>query len=222
MKKIAIFSLSALVCAAAFGQGAGRKVYRPGQERPQAAGRVETADYRRAPSGVDRGAYDRTPDYGGHVSYSPFALGIGSFGMPYRQYWAICGGRLNLGLPGWTAVYQDVYGLDIGLSGETISKTGAIAVNAFNNTTRDFYGVAVAGLWNRTTGSDTHALQVAGLFNSAEGFDGVQIGLVNRAREFHGVQIGIYNTATSGGGLQIGLWNDNASGVGSPLLGIVY
>lgn len=222
MKKITVFAFVVLAGSVVFAQGAGRRVYKPGQARSAAPGRVQTADYRRAPADVNRGVYDRTPGYDGHVAYAPVSIGVGSFGMPYGSKWAICGARLNLGLPGWTSVYENVYGLDIGLAGETVKETGGIAVNAFSNTTRDFYGVAVAGLWNRTIGADTHALQIAPLFNFAEDFDGVQIGIFNRAREFHGVQIGIYNVAMSGGGLQIGLWNDNSNGMGSPVIGIVF
>lgn len=222
MNRIAVFTAVALSCAAVFGQGAGRKVYRPGQSRVAPAGRVQSADYHRAPSKVAPGTYDRTPGYDGHVSYSPFSFGLGAWSMPYGSRWAICGLRLNLGLPGWTSVYEDVYGIDVGLSGESIKETGGVAVNAFNNSTRDFYGIAVAGLWNRTTGGKSSALQVAPFFNFADGLEGVQIGIFNRTRELHGVQIGIYNVAVSGGGLQIGLWNDNSSGMGSPIIGIVF
>lgn len=222
MKKTAVLSAVALSCAIAFAQGAGRKVYRPGQMQPASSGHVTASDYHRAPKSVDAAAYDRTPGYEGHVSYSPFSIGVGAWSMPYGSRWAICGLRMNLGLPGWTSVYEDVYGIDVGLSGESIKETGGIAVNAFNNTTRDFYGIAIAGLWNRTLGNDSSALQIAPVFNFAEGLEGVQIGIFNRARELHGVQIGVYNLAVSGGGLQIGLWNDNSSGMGSPILGIVF
>lgn len=222
MKKTVVFSILALSCAAVWAQGAGRKVYKPGQVQPSPAGRVQTTDYHRAPGKVSTAVYDRTPGYDGHVAYSPLALGVGAWGMPYGSRWSICGLRLNLGLPGWTAVYGDVYGVDIGLSGETINETGGIAVNAFNNSTRDFYGIALAGLWNRSFGGESAAVQIAPLFNFTEGLEGVQIGIFNRARELHGVQIGIYNVAVSGGGLQIGLWNDNSSGMGCPILGIVY
>lgn len=222
MKKLVVMSFMALVASVVMAQGAGRKVYRPGQDAPARKGRVTPANYQRLPSSVDKGDYDRTPGYDGYLSYTPFSLGFGSFGMPYGPKWTIGGMRLNLGLPGWTTVYENVYGFDIGLSGETVSQTGGIAVNAFNNTTRDFYGLCFAGLWNRSTGPDTHALQVAPLFNFAEGFEGVQIGIYNRARELHGVQIGVYNYAGCGGGLQIGVWNDNANGMGSPILGIVF
>ena len=212
MKKCFLVAVAALSCAVALGQGAGRRVYRPGQ----------TQGGRQAPPVVNAHTYDRTPGYDGHVAFSPFALGFGAWGMPYGSRWAICGLRFNLGLPGWTSVYEGVYGIDAGLAGETIKETGGVAVNAFSNTTRDFYGIALAGLWNRTLGADSSALQVAPIFNFAEGLEGVQIGIFNRARELHGVQIGVYNIAVSGGGLQIGLWNDNASGMGSPILGIVF
>ena len=223
MKKLFCMMVAAMACCAAFGQGAGRGVYKPGASRPVQGNKVHRADYNRAPSRVaPRNVYDRAPGYGGHVAYAPFSIGLGSLAMPYGQRWAIGGMRLNLGLPGWTSVYQSVYGLDIGLSGESINETAGVAVNAFNNTTRDFYGVAIAGLWNRSYGRDTQALQIASLCNFAETLDGVQIGLFNRAHELHGLQIGLYNSAATGGGLQIGLWNDNASGMGSPLVGIVF
>ena len=99
---------------------------------------------------------------------------------------------------------------------------GGILVNAFNNTTRDMYGIAVAGFWNMAKGTDSIALQVAALYNDAEKLDGMQIGLVNRVHELHGVQLGLINQAVNGGGLQIGLWNDSGNGTGSPILGFVY
>ena len=92
----------------------------------------------------------------------------------------------------------------------------------FNNTTRDVYGLSVAGLWNMAHGTDSVALQLAAIYNGAEKLDGAQIGLVNCAHELHGVQIGLVNQAVNGGGLQIGLWNDNGNGIGSPILGLVY
>ena len=171
---------------------------------------------------VRRSDYDRTPGGAGHVSMTPIAITAFAWGMPYGRDWAICGLRLNLGLPGVTHPYESVYGVDAGLSGETYGESGGILVNAFNNTTRDMYGIAAAGLWNRALGRNSVALQVAPIFNSAEGLDGVQIGLVNRAHDFHGVQIGLVNAAVHGGGLQIGLWNDSGNGVGTPIIGIVY
>jgi len=223
MKKIVVFSVVALSVSALFAQGAGRKVYKPGQEAPQPHGEVRTANFDRTTGSVSNDVYDRSPSYsGGHLGMTPVALGIGAFGMPFGRDWAICGLRLNLGLPEWTAVYESVYGFDIGLSGETIRDTGGVAVNAFNNTTRDFYGIGVAGLWNRSIGRDSRALQIAGLFNAAEGLEGMQIGLVNRAHTLHGVQIGLVNIAVDGGGLQIGLWNDCGPGRAAPIIGIVY
>ena len=145
-----------------------------------------------------------------------------NWGRPYGRNWAICGLCLNLGLPEIPHRYESVYGIDAGLSGETFGESGGILVNAFNNTSRDMYGIAAAGLWNRAHGTDSVALQVAALFNGAEGLDGVQVGLVNSAHELHGLQIGLVNSAVSGGGLQIGLWNDSGNGVGSPIIGIVY
>ena len=153
---------------------------------------------------------------------TPIALTLFNWGMPYGSDWAICGLRLNIGLPGITHQYESVYGFDIGFSGETFGESGGFMVNVFNNTSRDMYGLAAAGLWNRALGKDSVALQLAPIFNSAEGLDGVQIGLINSAHEFHGVQIGLVNRAVHGGGLQIGLWNDSGSGAGSPIIGIVY
>lgn len=222
MKKLTIALAAALLGGMAMAQGAGRGVHKPGEDAPPPGGKVTAPEYRRSPAEVERRDYDRTPDYSGHVAYTPLAFGIGAFGMPQGMNWTISGLRLNLGLPGWTAVYENVYGIDLGLSGETHGETGGIGINVFNNTARDFYGIEVAGLWNRSLGSRTHALQVAPLFNFTEGIDGVQIGIYNRASELHGVQIGIVNSAVNGGGLQIGLWNDNGQGSGTPIIGIVF
>ena len=221
MKKIMIAGVVvALAAASVFGQGHGRRVYKPGETTGPEPGRVEHGQYDRTRH-VDRNDYDRTPG-GGHISMTPIALTVLNWGMPYGRNWAICGLRLNLGLPGVTHQYESVYGIDAGLSGETFGESGGILVNAFNNTARDMYGIAAAGLWNRALGRDSVALQVAALFNGAEGLDGVQVGLVNCAHELHGVQIGLVNSAVRGGGLQIGLWNDSGNGVGSPIIGIVY
>ena len=219
-RMIIVGAVAALSIATAFGQGHGRKVFKPGETTGVDQGRVEHKQYDRTRK-IDRNDYDRTPG-GGHLSMTPIAFGIGGFGMPVGNDWAICGLRLNLGSPWWTAIYTDVYGFDIGLSGETVEEVGGIAVNVFNNTTRNLYGIGVAGLWNTSKGRDSHALQVAGLVNMAEGLDGVQIGLVNRAHELHGLQIGLVNTAVNGGGLQIGLWNDCGSGRAAPIIGIVF
>ena len=219
-KSMLLGTIAILAAATAFGQGRGRRVFKPGETTGPEPGRVERSQYDRTRH-VDRNDYDRTPG-GGHLSMTPVALTLLNWGMPYGRNWAICGLRLNLGLPGITHQYESVYGLDAGLSGETFGESGGILVNVFNNTARDMYGIAVAGLWNRALGTDSSALQVAPIFNSAEGLDGVQIGIVNRAHELHGVQIGLVNVVVHGGGLQIGLWNDSGNGAGSPIIGIVY
>ena len=221
MKRIMIAgAVAALTVATAFGQGHGRRVFKPGETTGAEQGRVERSQYDRTTK-VHRDDYDRTPG-GGHLNMTPIALTMFNWGMPYGRNWAICGLRLNIGLPGVTHQYESVYGFDVGLSGETFGESGGVLVNVFNNTARDMYGIAAAGLWNRALGTDSVALQIAPIFNSAEGLDGMQIGIVNRAHGFHGVQIGLYNLAVHGGGLQIGLWNDSGNGVGSPIIGIVY
>ncbi|MBQ9430729.1 MAG: hypothetical protein IJU44_04170 [Kiritimatiellae bacterium] len=220
MKKTPIFLTVVTAVGISFAQGPGRQVYKPGFSTPPPQGEVRYQDYNRNVD-VSRDVYDRTPG-GGHVSMTPIAFGFGTFGMPHGRNWAVCGLRVNFGLPEFTTVYEAVYGVDVGLSGETNGESGGVLVNLLNNTTRDMYGIGVAGLWNRSTGMDSHALQVAVGLNSAEKIDGIQIALVNRAQELHGVQIGIYNQAMHGGGLQIGLWNDNGRGCGTPIIGIAY
>ena len=220
MNKIFLAGFAAVVASVSFAQGPGRTVYKPGQTTTPPAGRVEQSNYDRTVP-VDRNDYDRTPG-GEHIAMTPFALCVGGWGMPYGRNWAICGARLNLGWPGWTQQYASVYGLDVGLSGETFQESGGVLVNVFNNTTRDMYGLAVAGFWNNALGTDSIALQLAAFYNGAEKLDGVQIGLVNHVHELHGVQIGLVNMAVNGGGLQIGLWNDSGNGVGSPIIGLVY
>ena len=220
MKKLVFAGIVAVAATAVFAQGAGRKVFKPGETGSGEAAGVRQSDYDRTRD-VDRDDFDRTPG-GGHIAMTPVALGVGGWGLPYGRNWAICGARLNLGFPGWTAQYEAVYGLDVGLSGETFGEAGGILVNAFNNTTRDVYGLSVAGLWNKARGTGSAALQLAALYNDAEKLDGAQIGLVNKAHELHGVQLGLVNQAVNGGGLQIGLWNDSGNGVGSPILGFVY
>ena len=141
MKKLMIVGAVAMLAAAtAFGQGRGRRVFKPGETTGPEAGRVERSQYDRTRN-VSRDDYDRTPG-GGHISMTPVALTVLNFGMPYGRNWAICGLHLNLGLPGITHRYESVYGIDAGLSGETFGESGGILVNAFNNTSRDMYGIA--------------------------------------------------------------------------------
>ena len=221
MKKLMLVGIVAIMSAATvFGQGYGRRVFKPGETTDMESSRVERGQYDRTAK-VGRRDYDRTPG-GGHLSMTPIALTVLNWGMPYGRNWAICGLRINLGLPGVAHPYESVYGLDVGLSGEAFGESGGVLANAFNNTARDMYGIAVAGLWNRALGTDSVVLQLAAVFNSSEGLDGAQIGIVNRAHGLHGVQIGLVNTAVHGGGLQIGLWNDSGNGAGSPIIGIVY
>ena len=221
MKKIMLIGTIGLFSAfTAFAQGYGRRVFKPGETTPLEPERVRPSQYDRTPE-INRGQYDRTPG-GGHLHMTPIAISAFTWGMPYGRNWAICGLRMNLGLPGITHQYESVYGLDIGLSGETFGESGGVLVNVFNNTARDMYGVAAAGLWNRALGTDSVALQFAVGFNSAEGLSGAQIGLVNRSHTLHGIQVGFYNIAVQGGGLQIGIWNDSGNGAGSPIIGIVY
>ena len=220
MKKLLIAGMAVAVAVTSFAQGPGRQVFKPGETGNAPAGRADVRDYDRTP-GVNRSDYDRTPG-GSHLAMAPLSFCLGAWGMPYGRNWAICGGRLNLGLPNWTKQYEAVYGLDVGLSGETFGETGGVLVNAFNNTTRDMYGLAVAGFWNNAYGQGSVAVQIAAFYNGAERLDGVQIGLVNHTHELHGLQIGLVNQAVNGGGLQIGLWNDMGNGTGSPILGFIY
>ena len=220
MKKLVFAGIVAVAVTSVFAQGYGRKVFKPGETGGGDSAAVRQSDYDRTRD-VNRNDYDRTPG-GSHIAMTPIALGIGGWGLPYGRNWAICGLRLNLGFPGWTAQYESVYGFDIGLSGETFGEAGGILVNVFNNTTRDMYGIGVAGFWNMAKGTDSVALQIATIYNSAEKLDGAQIGIFNHVHELHGVQIGLINQAVNGGGLQIGLWNDSGNGVGSPIIGLVY
>lgn len=223
MKKLLLVSVFSISCTALFAQGFGRSVHKPGGYVVKPASAPKHADWNRTHKKVVHRDYDRTPsEYGAPCVYSPFSFGLGAFGMPYGSRWTNVGLRLNLGLPGWTTVYSNVYGIDVGLTGESVYKTGGVAVNVFSNTCEDFYGVAIAGLWNYSRGVDSHAIEVAPILNWARGIDGVQVGLVNIAEELHGLQIGVYNSAVGGTGLQIGVWNNNSSGVGSPVLGFVF
>jgi len=202
------------------GQGASRKVYKPGETGNPPSERVEPSQYNRTNTVINT-EYRRTPG-GGHLDTTPIALTVGPFGMPYGRNWAICGFRLNLGFPACTHPYESVYGVDVGLSGETYGEAGGFLANVINNKSCDMYGFAVAGLWNRADGKGSVALQLAALFNSAERISGVQIGIANHAHELHGLQLGIYNTAVCGSGVQIGLWNDKGNGTGLPIFSIIY
>lgn len=209
MQKLMLTATVAIVSSTMFAQGVGRKVFKPGETGGEKVVEVRARDY------------NRSPENSG-TSIAPIAIGVGAFGLPYGREWAIRGARINFGLPNWTASYESVYGLDLGLSGETYGAAGGVLINAIENTTCNMYGLSIAGLWNLAKGADSAALQLAAVYNGAEKLDGAQIGLINIARELHGVQLGIFNQAVNGSGLQIGIWNNSGRGVGSPILGFIY
>lgn len=153
---------------------------------------------------------------------TPLALTLLGFTVPYSRGWDVYGLRLNTCIPGWTPGHNDIYGIDLGLSGEMTGDAAGIGCNLFDNGCNNFAGLQVAGLHNRIKGESPFAIQCSLLHNRANLLDGFQASLIwNVSKKMNGLQIGLVNYAESGVVVQIGLWNQ-CSSYGSPLLGIVY
>ncbi len=178
------------------------------------------------------------------AAVSPVAVGFAPpVQFPGRDF-SITGLRLSF----LWGVQRDLYGLDLGLIG--------------NTTEQDFVGLAVSGLFNRTKGQTTAiGLQAAGLANINEnktrvigaqvalglnqnkavstiaGLElalanlsphtsvyGAQLGLYNVAQVVYGVQLGLVNVTESLHGIQIGLVNFHRKGLFSvaPIINIGF
>jgi len=113
------------------------------------------------------------------VHWAPFALNVFSISVPCAPHLEVNGLRLNLTVPFATPDHQNIFGLDLGLAGETAGHVGGIAVNAFDNWSDSFSGGCV------------------GLVNVTGELRGLQVGLVNVARSGNGLQIGLWNQSTN-------------------------
>ncbi|MEI7899131.1 MAG: hypothetical protein WCK89_02685 [bacterium] len=153
---------------------------------------------------------------------TPLAITVLEWGIPYSRGWNVYGLRVNACSPGWPAGHNDIYGIDVGVSGEINGDAAGISCNFFDNICNDFSGIQVGGLYNRIKGDAPLALQVTFIHNRADTVNGIQIGGIwNVATRLRGLQIGLINHAESGAGLQIGLWNECGT-TGSPILGAVF
>jgi hypothetical protein len=154
-------------------------------------------------------------------SITPLSVGIAPPVQFPSQNFTITGLRLSA----LWGHHKDLYGLDFGLIG--------------NITDQDFAGLAVSGLFNKTTGNTTVlGLQLAGLGNmntkktsiiglqAALGANinsgdtdliGVQLAMANLSTytDIFGLQLGLYNRAKEVYGFQIGIVNiaDNLHGI---------
>lgn len=153
---------------------------------------------------------------------TPLAITLLGFGIPYTTGWDIYGVRLNTCVPGWSVGHNDIYGIDVGLSGEVSGDVAGVSCNLFDNICSDFGGIQIGGLYNRIRGDSPAALQLTFVHNRVNAMNGIQIGGIwNVATHFRGLQIGIVNYAESGAGLQIGIWNQCGT-IASPVLGVVF
>jgi hypothetical protein len=153
---------------------------------------------------------------------TPLAVTLLGFGVPYTTGWDIYGLRLNTCIPGWSVGHDDVFGIDVGFSGEMSGDVAGISCNVFDNICSDFGGIQIGGLYNRIRGDSPAAIQLSFVHNRVNAMNGIQIGGIwNVATRFRGLQIGIVNYAEEGAGLQIGLWNQCGT-IASPILGVVF
>lgn len=153
---------------------------------------------------------------------TPLAITLLGFSVPYTTGWDIYGLRLNTCIPGWSVGHDDMYGIDIGLSGEVSGNAAGISCNVLDNICDDFGGLQIGGLYNRIRGDTPAAIQLTFVHNRVNAMNGIQLGgLWNVATRFYGLQIGLINYAESGAGLQIGLWNQCGT-IASPILGVVF
>lgn len=121
------------------------------------------------------------------INCAPFAVNLFSLSLPGAPELEIDGFRLNISVPFATPDHRDVFGFDLGLSGEAIGHVGGIAINLFDNWSDSFSGGCV-GLVNAT--GELHGLQI-GLVNIAENGNGLQIGLWNQSAKFQAPLIGL-------------------------------
>lgn len=174
MKKL-VFALICISSSVGFAQA--RETVRPGdgglnREAPPAPVVAEHPDRPQPPVAV---------------SWTPFAVNLCSLSLPGAQGLEIDGLRLNVSVPFATPDHRDVFGFDLGLSGEATGHVGGVAVNLFDNWSDSFSGGCV-GLVNVT--GELHGLQI-GLVNVAEGGNGLQIGLWNESANFRAPLIGL-------------------------------
>ena len=120
---------------------------------------------------------DQPPPLGPEHYRTPFAVDFFSLSFPWDEPLEIYGMRLNLTVPFASAGHDAVYGLDLGLVGESRYEVGGIAINVFDNWTDTFTGVGVS-LVNVV--NELHGINV-GLINTAHGGRGIQIGLWNQS-----------------------------------------
>jgi hypothetical protein len=149
-----------------------------------------------------------------HSAVSPLGIGI----VPPVQFppsdFTIMGARLSL----LYGTHRDVYGLDIGGLGNitTGEFTGIALAGGFNKTsgTTTAIGTQLAGIANWNDGkTSVYGLQAAAIVNmniATSSVVGVQLALMNMSEQtnIYGLQAGIYNKARAVYGFQIGLVNE--------------
>ena len=118
---------------------------------------------------------DQPPPLGPEHYRTPFAVDFFSMSFPWNEPLEIYGMRLNLTVPFASAGHDIVYGLDLGLSGETRYDVSGVAVNLFDNWSETFTGIGIS------------------LVNVVKELHGLHIGLVNVAQGGRGIQIGLWN-----------------------------
>lgn len=166
----------AVLSCAVLGQAQSREVVRPGDR-----GLTREAPPAQLVSQPDR------PELSVLVPWTPFAVNFCSISLPSAPNLEIDGLRLNVTFPFATPDHRDVYGIDLGLSGEATGHVGGIAINLCDNWSDSFSGGCL-GLVNVT--GELRGLQI-GLVNVAETGAGLQIGLWNQSANFGCPFIGV-------------------------------
>lgn len=153
---------------------------------------------------------------------TPLAITLGEWGVPFSRGYDVYGLRINTCFPGWSAGHNDLYGVDVGVSGEITGDAAGVVCNFFNNICKRFGGIQIGGVYNRIEGDAPFAIQATLGHNRVNAINGLQMGAWNVASRMRGLQIGLLvNHADGGAGLQIGLWNECGTH-GSPILGAVF
>ncbi len=190
MKRGSVFAIGLLVAVVAFAQGA----Y---QTHEFAEVNAQQSSYR-ARTFVKE---DLAPPSQGMTCVALGILPLVSF--PNENY-DVYGLRINV----LAGRHRSLYGLDVGLVGNSVSgNAGGLQVAGFYNTVGSSSGALQCALFFNRARQDFTGLQSSWVNLTEETLQGVQLGLGNMCCTLNGFQSGLINKCDVGGGVQIGLLN---------------